>query len=119
MTNFEPIAAVSLENVNISWTAECAGVSIDPTGQTQGQLLLPVQFAFPVSSGNPLRPAEPVTWYAGAWLLGTTSIGFIAQCLVGAGGLVTLAAGQTYDVWSMVTSSPEVPRKFAGQQPVY
>lgn len=119
MVNFQPIAAVSLEYVNANWTAECAGVMIDPTGQTAGQPQLAVQFAFPVSSGNVLKPAEPVTWYAGAWLLATTSTGFIAQCLVGTGGALTLTAGVIYDVWSMVTSSPEIPRKFVGQQPVY
>lgn len=120
MVNFAPIAAVSLEYVNVNWTAECAGLMIDPTGQTAGQPQLPVQFAFPVSSGNLLRPAEPVTWFNAVWLLNTTSVGFIAQCLAGPGGTITtLTAGTTYDVWSKVTSSPEIPVKFVGQLPVY
>ena len=36
MAAFTPIAAVSLEYVNVTWTAELAGTVIDPTGQTPG-----------------------------------------------------------------------------------
>ena len=79
-----------------------------------------MQFAFPVSSGNPLGPAEPSTWYAGSWLLGTNIRGYVAQALVGpGGGVVTLTAGTAVDVWSEVLGAPECPRKFAGQLPVY
>lgn len=120
MTNFMPIAALSLENVNVTWASELAGTSIDPTGQTSGQAQLVVEFAFPVSSGNPLRPAEPATWYTGEWLEDTTSTGYIAQCLVGpGGGLVTLTAGQSYDVWSKILGTPEEPCKYAGTINVY
>jgi hypothetical protein len=120
MTNFAPIAAVSLEEVNVTWTSELAGTSIDPTGATSGQPALPVSMAFPVSSGNPALPAEPVTWFAASWLLGGTSIGYIAQALVGpGGGVVTLTAGLSFDVWSRVSGAPEVPARFAGSLPVY
>jgi hypothetical protein len=120
MTMFRPIAAISLEEINVTWTSELGGTRIDPTGQTPGQPQLVVEFAFPVSSGNQLAPAEPVTWYTGQWLVGTTSLGYIAQCLIGpGGGQVTLAAGQSYDVWSKILGSPEVPAKFAGTQQVY
>ena len=117
--NFSPIAAVSLEYVNVTWTSRLAGTSIDPTGQTSGQSQLPVQMAFPVSSGNALAPAEPATWYTAAWLTGTTSTGYIAQCLVGPAGLVQLTAGQAYDVWSKILGSPEQPCRYAGTLKVY
>jgi hypothetical protein len=115
MTLFEPIAAVSLEMINVTWESGLAGTSIDPTGQAEGEPALPVQIALPVSSGNPAAPAEPVTWYAASWLLGGTSIGYTAQGLVGPpGGVTILTAGMSYDVWGKVLGSPEVPAKFAG-----
>jgi hypothetical protein len=44
----------------------------------------------------------------------------VAQCLVGpTGGVVTLASGSTYDVWSKILGTPEEPVAFVGQQPVY
>lgn len=120
MGNFAPIAAISLEKVNVTWTSELAGTSIDPTGQTVGQAILPVQMAFPVSSGNPAEPASPVTWYTASWLLGGTSIGYVAQCLVGpAGGVVTLTAGMAFDVFGKISGAPESPVKFAGTIEVF
>ena len=59
-----------------------------------------------MSSGNPLAPAEPSNWYAGSWLDGTTSIGYIAQCLAGPDGTVALTAGTAYDVWSQIQGTP-------------
>jgi hypothetical protein len=120
MTLFEPIAAISLEEVNVTWTSGLAGTSIDPTGQTEGEPALPVQMAFPVSSGNPAEPSAPVTWYTASWLTGGTSAGFVAQCLVGpGGGAVTLTAGLSYDVFGKILGSPEVPAKYAGALPVF
>jgi hypothetical protein len=120
MTNFQPIAAVSLEEVNVNWASGLAGTAIDPTGQTAGQPVLPVQMAFPASSGSAPAPAQPVTWFTASWLTGDTSAGYIAQCLVGpGGGAVTLTAGLSYDVWSKVTGTPEVPAKYAGTIAVY
>ena len=120
MTLFEPIAAASLEMINVTWESGLAGTSVDPTGQAPGQAALPVQMAFPVSSGDYSAPAEPVTWYAASWLLGGTSTGYVAQCLVGpSGGVTVLVAGMSYDVWGKILGSPEVPAKFAGAQPVY
>lgn len=115
----EPVSALSLEEIPVTWTSDLDGTFIDPTGNTTGQPLLTVSFAFPVSSGNLAVPAQPVTWYAGSWLQGGTGKGWLAQCLVGpGGGVVTLAAGN-YDVWSKVTGNPEVPVKFAGTLTVY
>ena len=119
MTTFQPISALSLEMVNVSWTSDLDGTSIDPTGQTPSEAALTVQFAFPLSSGNYAAPAQPAQWYAGAWLLGGTGRGFVAQCLVGPGGVVTLTAGKVFDVWSKVTGTPESPAKFAGPIEVF
>jgi len=116
--SFAPIAALSLEEINVQWTSDLAGTEIDPTGQTAGQSLLVVQFAFPQSSGNPLAPAEPSIWFTGSWLTGTNIRGYVAQCLVGAGGVVTLTAGISYDVFGKVEGTPETPVKFAGTLPV-
>jgi len=115
MAEFEPIAALSLEEINIAWTSDLDGTRIDPIAGN-----LTVQFAVPVSSGNEAAPAQPSTWYAASWLPGGTGKGYIAQGLVGTGaGTIVLAAGQKYDVWSKITGSPESPVKFAGVQAVY
>lgn len=116
MTEFEPIAAISQESVPAVWTSNIGGVVTDPT-----VLPMPVEFAFPVSSGNPLAPAEPSTWYPAAWVSGTTSRGFFAECPVGTGTTgPTLAAGKSYDVWSQVQAGPNnTVIKFVGVLPVY
>lgn len=114
MSGFKPIAAISLQEINVLWNSNLAGTIIDPT---VGPLV--VQMAFPVSSGNINAPAQPVTWYAASWLTGTTIKGWVAQCLVGPGGVVTLNSGQSYDVWSQIQGSPESPKLFAGVQQVY
>jgi hypothetical protein len=119
MGNFAPIAAISLEEINVTWTSELAGTSIDPTGQTANQPALPVQMAFPVSTGNPAEPAQPSVWLTASWLLGGTSIGFVSQALVGPGGVVTLTAGLSYDVFGKVSGTPESPVKFAGTIEVF
>jgi len=120
MTLFEPIAAISLEEVNVTWTSGLAGTSIDPTGATEGEPALPVEMAFPVSSGNPAEPAQPTVWFTASWLIGGTSTGYTAQCLVGpGGGVVTLTAGLSFDCWAKVLGSPEVPAKYAGALPVF
>ncbi len=115
MTAFDPISSDSLEEVNVRWTADLDGTVIDPTVTP-----LVVQMAFPASSGNPLSPAHAVSWFTASWLAPGSSKGkgWVAQCLVGPGGSVTLAAGK-YDVWSWVTGSPESPKKFAGTITVY
>ena len=111
MTAFAPIAAGSLAYVNVVWSAGLAGTVIDPT-------VLPVLMAFPVSSGDPLSPATPATWYPASWLIGSTSAGYIAQTIVGPGGVVMLTAGLEYDTWSLVQGAPETPMIFAGTLPV-
>lgn len=116
MAAFDPIAAISNVNVNVTWTSDLAGTVIDPTDP---DALLTVQMAFPATSGNPARPAEPSSWLAASWLQGSPAKGYVAQCLVGPGGVVQLTAGLTYDVWSKITGSPESPAIFAGTLEVY
>lgn len=112
---FAPISALSLQEINIRWTSDLDGTTIDPiTGN------LTVQFAVPLSSGNPAAPAQPVTWYPASWLAGGTGKGFVAQGLVGPGaGTTVLVPGQSYDVWGKILGSPEQPVVFVGTQPVY
>jgi len=119
MAVFPPVAALSLEMINVTWNSDLDGTSVDPTGQTTGQPALPVQFAFPQTSGNYAEPAQPATWYTGSWLLGGTGRGYVSQCLVGPGGVVTLTAGLAYDVFGKISGAPESPVKFAGTLQVY
>src|SRR2546423_15682916 len=112
MTSFEPSVAISLENVNGAWPSHLDGTGVKPTTTP-----LVVQMAFPLSSGDVAHPAQPVSWFAAAWLSGGTGKGYVAQCLVGPGGVVQLAAGQAYDVWSKILGTPEQPVKFAGVKP--
>ena len=119
VAQFEPIAAVSQENVPVTWTSSLGGAVTDPTAAPA----FPVRFAFPVSSGDELHPAGPSAWFPGVWVTpGGGYRGFIAQCPVGPtalGGLVQLAAGQVYDVWSEIDTGTETKRAFAGQLGVY
>lgn len=115
MPEFKPIAAISLEEINVVWTSDLDGTVVDPVA---GSLV--VQFAVPVSSGNEARPSQPVTWYTASWLANGTGKGYVAQGLVGPGaGTTTLVAGQSYDVWGKILGSPEQPARFVGVQPVY
>jgi len=114
MAEFDPVAAVSLEYINIIWVTDLDGTSIDPTSPA-----LEAQFAVPLSSGDPARPAEPTQWYPAVWLAGGTGKGYIAQCLVGPGGQTELEAGHSYDVWGQIIGTPEQPAKYAGTLSVY
>jgi hypothetical protein len=117
---FDPVSALSPEEVNVVWTADLPGSTVDPTGQSGGSPLS-VLMAFPVSSGDQRHPAPPVTWYEATWLTGNISVGFIAQCMVGPPpqGLVQLVSGTAYDVWSQIVGVTESPVKFAGTMEVY
>jgi hypothetical protein len=113
--DFAPIAAISLQEINVTWTSDLDGTVVDPIAGN-----LTVQFAVPVSSGNPAAPAQPVTWYTASWLPNGVGKGYVAQGLVGPGsGNVTLVSGQDYDVWSQILGSPEQPAQFVGVQHVY
>ena len=119
MATYRPIASVSVQDVNAIWTSDLAGDPVDPVESG-----FPVSFAFPLSSGNESRPAQPASWFDGSWLVPETGgyKGFIAQCKTGPvaeGGLVQLAAGQAYDVWSQVLTDAGPVRQFVGVQQVY
>jgi hypothetical protein len=116
MTGFDPISAASQESVPVVWTSDLGGVITDPTVAP-----MPVKCAFPVSSGVPGQPAQPVTWYPASWVGGTTARGFYAECPVGPSTSgPTLTAGQSYDVWSQVNAgSGNLVIKFVGVLPVY
>lgn len=72
-----------------------------------------VQMAFPVSEVAPVSG----DWKAAAWETDTTSVPprYLARCLVGPGGTVTLTAG-LYDIWVKVTHSPEIPALQASEK---
>jgi hypothetical protein len=91
------IASSSLESVLV------------PVSNVNGTDLsaLPVQMAF--------TPGEPAggDWKSATWTTLTNPTRYLASCLVGPGGTVTLAEG-TYQVWVKVTATPEIPVKLAG-----
>lgn len=93
------LSSASLEQVRASVFAASGGVPVDPTGNV-------VQFGF--TAGY----AAPIAWVNGTW--DTNDIGeYVAQCLVGPAGDVTLTAG-TYYVWVQITASPEVIERQIG-----
>jgi trimeric autotransporter adhesin len=118
MAVFDPVASISAENINATWTSDLGGAEVDPTTGP-----MPVKFAFPVSSGDELNPAQPATWFTGSWLADAGRYkGFIAQVIIGPtalGGLVQLARGGKFDVWSEVDTGSETVRKFVGVLAVY
>lgn len=93
------IYATSLEEVPVSVTAP---TGVNPTGDT-------VQMAF-LAVPPPTQPTS-LQWNTATWQ--STSTPYIALCLVGPGGVITLTAGQWY-TWIKITASPEVPVKYAG-----
>ncbi|RCH70454.1 hypothetical protein DT019_02915 [Streptomyces sp. SDr-06] len=93
-------SAASLQYVQASVIATVGGNPLNPTGDV-------VQFAFLTGSGTPTGP----DWKAGSWD-GTQprppGNAYLAQCLVGPGGTVTLTPG-TYTIWIKIMDSPEIP----------
>ncbi|MEU1800892.1 hypothetical protein [Streptomyces sp. NPDC019937] len=93
-------SALSLQYVQTAVTATVAGAPYNPTVSS-------VEFAF---TRVPAAPG-PSDWVTGSWdgttprLPGST---YVAQCLVGPGGAITLVAG-TYTMWIRITDTPEVP----------
>ncbi len=75
-----------------------------------------VQMAFTTQGGRP----QSSDWKAASWDT-AASVGinnYLARCLVGPGGTVTLTTGQ-YAIWVKVTDNPEVPELPAGQLAIY
>jgi len=96
-------SSLSLEYVSI----EVDG-GADPTALT-------VQMAFPSAGVAPVSG----DWKTANWDPSYSSEPWLARCLVGPGGTVTLAAG-SYDVWIKIGGpSPEMPVQLAGSITIY
>jgi len=96
------LPASTLEYVRFPVRATVNGLPYNPTSDV-------VQFAFLT-----LESAQPVggDWKSGSWETGANST-YLARCLVGPSGTVTLTAGLYY-VWIKITDSPEIPVILAG-----
>lgn len=96
----QSLSAASLEYVQAFVTATVQGAPYNPTSDA-------VAFAFIAPGTSPVG----AQWYSGSWDSTSANSGtnsYIAQCLVGPGGTVQLAAG-SYQVWVQITDNPEVP----------
>ena len=93
------ISSQSLEYVRLHVTATTGGQPLDPTALT-------IEMAFPAPG---IAPAGG-DWKTATWDYDTigSTIRYLAQCLVGPGGTVTLPVG-AYDAYIRATSLPEVP----------
>jgi hypothetical protein len=93
------VYVTSLENIAVSVTAPSA---VNPTSYS-------VEFAFMAVP----PPNQPVIsqWVTGSWQ--STSLPYLALCLVGPDGTIQLTPGQWY-VWFKILASPEIPVKYAG-----
>lgn len=93
-------SALSLEFVPAAITATSAGAPVNPTSDV-------VEFAFTDVTAKPAAG----DWHTGSWD-GTSprapGNAYIAHCLVGPGGTVTLPAGR-YTMWVRITDNPEIP----------
>lgn len=98
------ISSLSTEYVRVQIQATNNGVAVDPTADT-------VAMAFVTEGAAP----QTGDWKTASWETDTTQtpIADYARCLVGAGGVVTLAAG-VYDCFIKITDNPEAPVKKAG-----
>jgi hypothetical protein len=91
------IVATSLQFVYAPVQAVLAGNPYDPTGDV-------VNMAFIPTSDDP----GVSDWMAASWDPGGGPSVFLARCLVGPGGAVTLVAG-AYQVWVQIYDTPEIP----------
>lgn len=95
-------STASTEYVQVPVFAASGGQPVNPTSYT-------VQFAFEEGINAPAGG----DWVAASW--DTNDIGtYTAQCLIGAGGTTTLAAG-TYYVWVQIATASETVIRCAGQ----
>lgn len=98
------ISAASLEYVRVPVAATSAGAAVNPTADV-------VKMAFIAPEATPAAgDLKAASWDTDPT---TTPPTYRAQCLVGPGGTITLAAG-LYVVWVQVTDSPEIPLRPAG-----
>lgn len=97
-------SVLSLEYVRVPIAAKEAGVAIVPTADV-------VRMAFTAADVDPVT----LDWQVSAWESDTSTIPttYLARCLVGPAGTITLTVG-VYDVWVKITDSPEIPARRAG-----
>jgi len=94
------ISSLSTQLVQVPIQATYEGAPYNPTSDV-------VQFAFVQG------PAYPATWFTGSWQT-TVQGNYLAQCLIGPSGGVTVLTPATYYVWVQITDNPEVPVLTAG-----
>ena len=97
---------LSTQYVLVPVTATKAGAPYNPTGDT-------VQFAFMPQATQVPGDSD---WVSGSWQADASSLlyPYLAQCLVGPSGTVTLGIG-TYVMYVKISDNPEVPVLLAGQ----
>lgn len=98
-------ASTSLEYVPVPVTAMVNGSPYNPTND-------PVYMLFTSTFDAPTAGSSD--WKAATWTTGTTQGTYLANCLIGPGGTLTLTPG-VYQVWIKITDSPEVPIRYSGQ----
>lgn len=94
-------SVLATEYVLVPFPLRAGGEAVDPTDPP-----LPVDMAFTAPG---VDPGED-DWVTASW--GADGGAWLAHCLVGPEGDVTLPVGR-YDVWVKVTASPEVPVELA------
>ena len=96
------LPSVTTEYVRVAVSATESGVRINPTTSA-------VSMAFTAAT------AEPVSgdWKAASWDPVATCSGYLAQCLIGPGGVVALADGE-YAVWIRIVHDEENVQRRAG-----
>lgn len=98
------LSSLATEFVIIPVNATVAGVSHNPTSDT-------VQMAF-LSTPNSVPQLSD--WKTASWDTTASFLyPYLAQCLVGPTGTVTLTAG-TYTIWIKIADSPETPVQQVG-----
>jgi hypothetical protein len=100
------MSQLSTQYVLVPVSATKAGVSYNPTGDA-------VQFAFMPTATQVPGISD---WVSGLWQTDASSLlyPYLAQCLVGPAGTITLGLG-TYYMYLKVTDNPEIPVLIAGQ----
>ena len=92
------ISSLSTQYILVPVRAQSMGLPYNPTGLT-------VEMAFIDGWAEP----GSGDWNAASWASTSTVNGaYLAQCLVGPEGTITLAIG-AYQTWVRITGSPEIP----------
>jgi hypothetical protein len=91
------ISSLSLQYVKAPVQAVVAGATYDPTSKI-------VAMAFVVEDAEPLSG----DWVSSSWEQSGIPTIYLARCLVGPGGDITLAPG-SYQVYVKIFDNPETP----------